>query len=166
MRRAICVLLACVILLAVPTVAMAATRYGYANTYFSNVNGWNFTLANTYTSSTSTQWKVTAVSLRAHLTADVTKLGSLGFYNTYGKLGPMYVKVKSAGTTVYSNQCSSVHTINRGGTSTHNWVPNELTKVNGTYGTATVYWTQELNIPPILGGLSSKNPATMSTTTY
>jgi hypothetical protein len=145
--------------------AFAATRTAYGFTYYSNINGWNFTLTNTFGASGSTHWKITGVSLRAHLTADTTTLGPLHFKNISGTIGPMYVKVKSGSTTAYSNQCSVTHTLSAGGTSTHSWVPNVLTTVGSTYGNATVYWTQKCSDAPF-PWLSSANPCTMSTETY
>jgi hypothetical protein len=165
MRRLVCVLCASLVLLTVPSVALASTKSATAFTYYSNVNGWNFTLVDTYSASTSTQWKITGVSLRAHLTADPTVLLGFGFKNVSGTIGPMYVRVYSGSSTAYANQCSVTHTLSPGSTSTHTWAPNVLTKVNSTYGNATVYWTQKLNWAP-KPECSSRNPATMATVTY
>jgi hypothetical protein len=165
MRRSICVLLACVLLLSVPAVAVALTQTDSALTFYSNVPGWSLLLTNTYAKSTTTQWKVTGVSLRAHLNEESVYLGPVEFRNTSGSLGPMYVKLYSEKALVYSNQCSVTHNMSPGSTSTHSWVPNKLTRMTKTYGTGKVYWTQNVN-RPIAPGSSSQNPETLSTDTY
>jgi hypothetical protein len=171
MRRTVLILLACVILAAVPSVALGLTKTATGTTYYSNIQGFNFTLTDTYASYTSTQWKVSGISLRAHLTGEITVvpvpiMGIAVFWNDHGTIGPVTVTVKSSGVSVYSVTSSDVHTIEPAGTGTHTWSPNVVTKLGSTYGTASVKWKQ--NILPFapFPSLSSANPCTMSTATY
>ena len=175
MRKLTCALLAFVLVLSIPALALGRvdappTRVvrDTASTYYSNVPGWDMTLENWFVQNSATTYKITKIVVLGQLSNDVVyaPVGAGKFYNLSGTFGPVSVSIRSGASTPYSATSSDVHTVKPGYSApSHIWYPNVSSRMDASYGKASVSWTQKLN-SVYNASWSSAKPATMNTYTY